>query len=169
MKKIIFLFLITASSCKSQFQKDMDHLDSVDRAIKISMIADSLNKQMERKIDFDTVGVSAGPVLILSAKFVSHEYVSARDIRLSWKNVSGKIISAIRFKWYGENAFGEPAKMGRLGNGFGSGESDDELGAGKINSSTWTILSEDGKKIIAAWPFEVAFADGTVWQSTYQK
>ncbi len=82
---------------------------------------------------------------------------------MSYKNVSGKKISAIRFKWYGENSFDEPADMGGLKEGWGSGFADDGLRVGATDYGTWSILSRDGKKILIAYPYEVAFADGTKW------
>jgi len=103
------------------------------------------------------------PVKILSAKPVEQEYSNYKDIRLSWKNISKKTISAIRFKWKGENAFGEPADMG-VKTGEGGGFSDDKLRPGKSDYGEWSILSRDLKKVTKAWVYEVAFEDGTKWE-----
>jgi hypothetical protein len=123
----------------------------------------------EKKRDpfFDTIGVSEAPVKILSKSLVEGEYTNYRNVRLAWKNVSSKKVAAVRFKWYGINAFNEPADMGASGffHGFGGGFDDDPLSPGRKNSGTWEVYSKDARKIIVAWPYEVAFADGTVWKS----
>ena len=112
---------------------------------------------------YDTGGLYLAPVKVLSAKFTSKEYSNYKDVSLSYKNISTKKITAIRFKWYGENAFHEPADMGTLQNGWGGGFSDDALRAGAKENGTWSILSKYGKKILIAYPYEVAFEDGTKW------
>jgi len=84
---------------------------------------------------------------------------------LTYKNVSGKKIEAIRFRWYGEDAFGDPADMGGLFNdGTGGGFDDDPLRPGQTRTSSWDILSSRGKKVKKAWAYEVAFSDGTKWE-----
>lgn len=165
----LLLVLVSVYACKTPEQKNREHVDSLVEAVKVSQMADSMGKDIMRNMYFDTVGAATGPVAILNAKFVAKEYSSSKDIALTWKNVTGKTISAIRFRWYGENAFGEPADMGSLGNGFGSGESDEEIRPGKTGRGTWAISSDNGKKIVKAWAYEVAFADGTKWESTYKK
>jgi hypothetical protein len=113
---------------------------------------------------FDTAGVYLAPVKILEAKITKDDEINIRNIYLSFKNVSGKKITSIRFKWWGINAFGEPADMDLSSDkGLGSGFIDDELGIGKISNATWQLWGQDAKKIIAAWPYEVAFDDGTKW------
>ena len=54
--------------------------------------------------------------------------------------------------------------MGGLQEGWGSGFSDDGLRAGGTDYGTWSILSKDGKKVLIAYPYEVAFDDGTKWE-----
>ena len=104
------------------------------------------------------------PIKILSSRPVEEEYSNYKNVYLSWKNVSKKTISAVRFRWIGVNAFGEPADMGSLLIGEGAGFSDDKIRAGKSDNGTWTILSRDLKKITRAWAYEVAFSDGTKWK-----
>jgi hypothetical protein len=116
-----------------------------------------------RGAKYDTAGLYLAMVKILSAKFVTKEYSNYKDIQLIYKNTGNKKISAIRFKWYGENAFNEPADMGGLKRGWGTGFVDDGLRAGKTDSGSWNILSRDGKKILIAYPYEIAFEDGTKW------
>ncbi|HET9430456.1 MAG TPA: hypothetical protein VFO70_04730, partial [Chitinophagaceae bacterium] len=94
---------------------------------------------------YDTAGLYLAPVKVLSAKFVTKEYSNYKDISLSYKNVSGKKIEAIRFRWYGENSFNEPADMGGILEGWGGGFDDDGLKPGAKGYGTWGILSKDGK------------------------
>lgn len=128
---------------------------------------DSFMNQEQRKIDssvkkilLDTSGVAYAPIKIMNARFWG------RNVYLQWKNISNKKISAIRFSWYGENAFNEPADMGvsSFKTGFGGGFTDREIYPGKSDEGTWDIYSKDGKKLIVAWPYEVAFADGSKWK-----
>jgi hypothetical protein len=83
---------------------------------------------------------------------------------LRFKNVSGKTVTGIRFKWYGENAFNEPADMGGLQEGWGSGFTHNPLRPGGTDYGQWSILSRDGKKVLIAYPYEVVFKDGTKWE-----
>lgn len=116
----------------------------------------------------DTVLAKDGPIKILSFSIIRSDGGDYRNVRLSYQNVSQKKVSAIRFRWFGENAFGEPADMGGVsifGNkGFGGGYTDDPIAAGAKDMGIWKILSKDAKKAIAAWPIEVVFADGTKWK-----
>jgi hypothetical protein len=135
-------------------------------SFKIAKQADSMTKDIIRNALFDTAGVSVAPVKVLSAKLIEREYSNYKDIRVSWKNVGSKRIAAIRFMWYGLNAFGEAADMGgHIQKGFGGGMADRSLSVGKTDSGTWEIMSKDGKKVVTAWPYEIAFEDGTKWKS----
>jgi hypothetical protein len=131
-------------------------------------IEQTVNKIREEKhgvgAKYDTGGLYFAPIKVLSAKFVSKEYSNYKDIALRFKNVSNKAVTAIRFKWYGENAFNEPADMGGLQEGWGGGFTDDALRPGATDYGQWSILSRDGKKILIAYPYEVAFKDGTKWE-----
>ncbi|OLY93512.1 hypothetical protein [Cnuella takakiae] len=113
---------------------------------------------------YDTGGLYLAPVKVLSAKFVAREYSNYKDIALRFKNVSNKVVTAIRFKWYGENAFNEPADMGGLLEGWGGGFTDDALRPGASDYGQWSILSKDGKKVLIAYPYEVVFKDGAKWE-----
>lgn len=164
------LITLTTVQCSNKPKSESDVISESQKFIdsfKLARQADSMTKDIIRNAMFDTVGVSAAPVRVLSAKMVTREYSSYKDIWLSWKNVGTKKIAAIRFKWYGTNAFGEPADMGGAGiqEGFGGGFADRSLGTGKIDDGTWSIMSRDGKKVVMAWPYEIAFEDGTKWKS----
>jgi hypothetical protein len=161
---LLFHFLI---SCKNQPEKVMDDsqkfIDSFDRARKV----DSMVNQSLANVYWDTVGISNAPVKIISARLTKKEYSTFKDVYLSYKNISNKKIEAIRFRWYGETAFGEPADLGNLTQeGFGGGFDDSGLAPGKMSNGEWSVLSRNAKKIVKAWPTEVIFQDGTKWKST---
>lgn len=136
---------------------------------QIGEIGKSQGEQMKNhanEIRFkDTIGISSFPVKITKAVFSREEYSNYKNVSLTYKNISGKKINAIRFRWYGENSFGEPADMTSITDGWGSGFDDSGLGIGKTGYGTWNAFSRDGKKIIVAYPTEVAFADGTKWEN----
>lgn len=149
--------------------------DSIEKDIEISInkmpnnVAESSKKVLEERngkgAKYDTGGLYLSPINVLSARFVSREYSSYKDVSLKFKNVSKKRVSAIRFKWYGHNGFNEPADAGNpVLKGWGSGFTDTELGAGSSTYATWEVFSKDGKKILIAYPYEVAFTDGTIWK-----
>ena len=163
-------------SCNQPIKSDISsHEFSESEKLEIKLRAkamtDSTIRGITKKVLFDTVGVSNGPIKVLSAKIIKEDYSSFKDISLTFKNISNKRIEGIRFRWYGENAFGEPAEMGNASlltnfEGFGSGEDDDPLGPGKTRTSQWNINSRNAKKVIIAWPYEVVFSDGTKWKTS---
>jgi hypothetical protein len=171
MTKLLCILAFAAISChhnstQNETEALLSETDRFIDSINIARQADSMTKAVIRNAFFDTAGIAQAPVKVLSAKLVTQEYSNSKDIRLVWKNVSGNKIAAIRFKWYGLNAFGEPADMGGSGviKGIGGGLADRSLSPGKTDSGEWSIMSNDGKKIILAWPYEVAFEDGTKWK-----
>jgi hypothetical protein len=173
MVKLLSLFCIILVSCniqsdKSDAEKTIEDSQKFIDSLKVAERVDSVVQNTIRNAYFDTVGISTAPIKVISAKLVRREYSNLKDIRLVWKNVSNKNIGAIKFKWYGLNAFNEPADMGSnyLQEGFGGGFTDRLLKPGKSDSGEWSILSKDGKKVVLAWPYEVAFEDGTKWKSS---
>ncbi|TAF83277.1 MAG: hypothetical protein EAZ51_00985 [Sphingobacteriales bacterium] len=156
------------------YKVNFSNKDSLEKSITKSInelpntVEKSLTKIREEKhgtgAKYDTGGLYLAPVKVLSAKFVTKEYSNYKDITLRFKNVSNKVVTAIRFKWYGENAFNEPADMGGIQDGWGAGFSDNPLRPGATEYAQWDILSRDGKKILIAYPYEVVFKDGTKWQ-----
>jgi hypothetical protein len=118
------------------------------------------------KAYFDTSNQVNSPIKILSFKVVKSESGNYRNVYLRYTNTSNKTISAIRFRWHGVNAFGEPADLGNYSaRGFGGGFTDDVLRPGKSDDGTWSILSRDAKKLTKAWATEVVFTDDTKWTS----
>jgi len=158
---MIILFVAGCNEKKARTKSDFNELVSEFETKKKvdSMVKNSIRDAVLK----DTANFEASPVKILAARPVKQEYSNYKDVSITYKNVSGKVISAIRFKWYGVNAFNEAADMGIL-DGVGSGFTDDRLGIGKSRTSEWSILSKDLKKIVKAWAYEVAFVDGTKWE-----
>lgn len=164
MKYILALYLFFVSCNEEKKRSPIDQME-YDR--QVAHIKDSMMNKIMSEINWDTVGLSSSPIVVTKAVLYKEEYSNYRDISLTFKNVSNKKIDAIRFSWYGENSFGEPADMGGYGDrGFGGGFIDRPLGPGKTTSASWSIMSRDGKKVIKAWPIEVAFSDGTKWKTT---
>jgi hypothetical protein len=153
------------------FFADKDSLEN-----NISKMINDLPNNIEQSVDkareekngigakYDTGGLYLAPIKVVSAKFVKKEYSNYKDVALRYKNVSNKVVNAVKFKWYGENAFSEPADMSGLREGWGGGFTDDALRPGKTDYGEWSVLSRDGKKILIAYPYEVVFKDGTKWQ-----
>ncbi|MFZ9942055.1 MAG: hypothetical protein ACO3O0_00450 [Bacteroidia bacterium] len=126
---------------------------------------DSMIRHLHKKTFMDSTGMDKSPVVVVSAKLFKEAYSNYKSIKLTYKNNSDKTIQAIRFEWYGENAFGEPADMGSpLIEGSGGGFTEETLRPGKTGSGVWSILSRDGKKILMARAYEVAFDDGSSWK-----
>lgn len=152
---------------KTEAQKQLE-LDSFSRAKYGESSAEHIKKMTDSVIAksmFDTAGLWKAPVKVLSYKVVKKEYSTFRSVHLSYKNISGKTISGIKFEWYGTNAFNEPADLGSsYATGFGGGFTDDALKPGRSDGGTWDVLSRDAKKIKLAWPVEVSFADGSSWK-----
>jgi hypothetical protein len=177
MRKISFFLLasILFISCNNS-SKNKDNLstevdtsvtgyDDINVESQYEKLKDSILKNQFRKRALDTTGISKSPVIVLNSRFVEKEYSNYKDIQLTYKNVSDKKIQGIRFEWFGENAFGEAAEMGRsLLLGEGGGFTDEILSPGRKSTGTWEIFSKDGKKIITARAYEVAFTDGTIWK-----
>lgn len=167
MKKVLLMAnAILLSSCigmNSNQKKDTIDHDSIAH----QRLYDSIARDYKRKLPLsiiDTNGLYTAPVKVIKANLIRREYSNYRDIQLTYKNISSKTISAIKFSWFGKDAFGEPADMGSVVmNGLGFGFTDDPLKAGRTETSSWSILSRNGKKVVLAWPIEVAFKDGTNW------
>lgn len=170
MKKIILaLLIIFLISCQKSNKQKISEVESSIDSLEIEQIArektDSLLKNYAKNKILDTTGMHSSPVKVISSRFIEEEYSNYRNIKLVFKNVSNKTIQAIRFEWYGENSFNEPAEMGNvLDDGTGGGFTDQILKPGRTDSGIWNIYSKDGKKILAARAYQVAFSDGTSWK-----
>jgi hypothetical protein len=171
MKNILIILCLSTVffGCKTETEKSIEEseklINQIEKLEKASKRTDELMEKSTKEFYTDTTGLANSPIKVYKSKFVEKEYSNYKDIVLYFKNISKKDISAVRFEWYGENAFNEPAEMGsHTLKGIGGGFSDDELRAGKSTSGTWEINSIDGKKIISARAFEVVYKDGTTWK-----
>jgi len=170
MKQIILIFAIIAIliSCKKETDFNERNKFLVD-SLKIVKLSeertDSVIQDATKTKILDTTGMKDCPVKITKSQLVKEEYTNYKNISLKYKNVSKKTIQGIRFEWYGENSFNEPAEMGNsIAPGYGGGFSEDIIKPNQSNSGTWKIYSIDAKKIITARAYEVAFTDGTSWK-----
>lgn len=162
-----FLFLLLFISCTTKVKKQITKIDEINDSLEIKRMADSMTKETIRGIYkniADSTGASNSPVIVTKARLFKEEYSSSKSIELTYKNVSGKRIAAIKFMWYGINAFGEPADMGGAFDGLGGGFMDDGINPGAKKTSVWSIYSRDAKKVTSAFVTEIAFADGTKWE-----
>lgn len=146
---IIFLMLVSGCEKKRNPEEQTEFNRSVD-----SLLFNTL-----KTVVLDTTGIYKSPIKIISAKYISDDYSDYRNVQLKYKNVSTKTVEAIRFEWYGENAFGEMAD-----NGQGHGVSDETIKPNQTRIGVWEVRSRDGKKIILAKPYEVVFSDGSKWK-----
>lgn len=164
---IVIVFSINLWSCNSndnEIKNVAKQGYTIEGQQKPQPYQDSLNNAIEKKRGInDTISTPDEPVKVLSARFVEKQYTNYKDIKVTYKNISGKDISSIRFKWYGTNAFGEPADIGNSSDGIGGGFTGVGLKKGQSNTSGWDISSKDLKKVQKAWVHEVRFKDGTKW------
>ncbi len=159
----LFSFLACHQMDDTKRGSTLDSTNGISESEFKAHFIDSARKKMNQDIAFsDTASQSNCPVKVIVARPITKEYSNYKDVSLTYKNISNKTIEAIKFKWYGLNAFGEPADMG-VSDGIGSGFDDDKLRAGKTVTNQWNILSKDLKKIVKAWAYEVVFEDGTKW------
>lgn len=166
IKLIALILLISScqnSNSKSKTEIQQSKKDSLEAEARVKEEVDKFYINLK----WDTVGVKNSGLEIKKAVFFNEEYSDYKSIKLTYKNNSGKKIKAIKFTWYGVNAFDEPAECGSLSEkGFGHGIDDDGLNNGQTTSSIWSVLSNDGDRIIRAWPTEVVYTDGSRWKST---
>jgi hypothetical protein len=154
-----FIIVLLLSSC-IETQSSFDKLSESEKI----QIIDSFKTNFSKERALDTSGMSDCPILITKKEIIKKEYSNYKDISLCYKNIGKKTITAIRFKWYGENAFGELADMGGFEEGAGGGYTDDILRPNKIDCGTWGISSRDAKKVIGAYATEIVFDDDTKWK-----
>lgn len=166
---LLIIALITISAtipmCKSATDKWKEKItkDSMDRDLDKKV--EKRLAEIERGVLEDTAGMTKAPIIISKAEFVSKTYSNYRSVSLTYKNVSDKNVTAIRFSWKGTNSFGEPADAGSISHeGYGGGFADElTMKPGETETGEWDILSKDGRIIVMAWPTEVVFSDGTKW------
>lgn len=167
-QQILFALSYLSIVACQQPRMNTSKSETTEISIKAQKMTDSIIAKATSDALFDTLQISNAPVKVLRAKLVEKEYSSYRDISLTFKNTSEKIIDGIKFRWYGENVFGEPADMGSYGitKGFGGGFTDKRLRPGQTLTLEWNISSQDGRRVIKAWPIEIVFEDGSKWVSS---
>ena len=166
-----FFFISCGPKKETKAEKMLKELEINQKVDSTMRASDEKIKQKLINMNWDTIGIQNSGIEITKAEFIKeNEYSNYKSVRLFYKNNSTKNIKAIRFKWYGLNAFDEPADCGNISNpGFGGGYTDIVIKTGKSSSGTWSVLSRDGDKIIKAWPYEIVYEDGSKWKSDYKK
>lgn len=174
-RALLGLVFITLFSCKNEKSSEINSAAShkmtqeeIEREAKrvVDSVIASANNSVYDDLVNEAKNQKDAPVEILKSTLVDLEYSNAKNIALRYKNVSDKTILGIKFEWFGENVFGEPADMGNiLSDGQGQGFTDTPIKPGSTSSGTWNIYSEDAKTITAARAIEVVFEDGTKWKS----
>lgn len=150
---------------KQNIEKIYSNYNSIKTEIEIDNKIKEREKELIQNVYWDTIDLKKSGIIITKNKLVSDEYSNYKDIQLSYKNISGKNIKAIKFRWYIENAFNKPADCGGIEAGFGGGFDDNLLKINHSVTNTWDVSSIDGYKIIKVWPTKVVYSDETSWSS----
>jgi hypothetical protein len=152
---ISLVFLI---GCKTPEEKEKE------QHVKDSITSIVLERLAKNRIEnlFNNKELKNAPVQVVYCKFVPRDYSEDKNVEIGYKNISKKNIIAVKFSWYGENIYGEPAHM-LTGNGYAGGSSELLIKPQEEATVTWNTFSRDGKKILGSRPEEVVFEDGTKW------
>lgn len=158
----LFLIIYGYSKIKS---KNTEH--KTPRYIEVNHQPEQLeNKPVSLKDDFlNNKKANTSPVKIIESKLSRSQYSDHKDIKIVFKNSGKKDIQAIKFEWYCENSFDEPAN-GRYfyGEGKSTGEITYLLKAGQTRTKVWEDFSTDANEIIKARAYYIVFTDGTKWK-----
>jgi hypothetical protein len=141
--------------------------------VEADKIIDEL--ELQRKVDsamtsmfWDTIGLDSSPIKVKSFS-LKEAILQDFEINVTYQNTSDKPIDAIRFRWYLQNAFREPADIGSdYGAGFGGGYSDEPIQPGEERTGTWSVDCKDAKRIVKAWPREIVYQDGAKWETRWR-
>lgn len=169
MKKsviLMFSILLIISGCNKAKQKNIaQHKLTYSQVDLTNENHDNTIKKTVKEDFLNNKNAKDSPVKIVSSYLSRSQYSSHKDIRLTFKNSGKKNIQAIKFEWYCENSFDEPAN-GRYfyGEGRSTGEIAYVVKAGKTSSKIWEDFSTDANRIIKARAYYVVFTDGTKWQ-----
>jgi hypothetical protein len=118
MKLITSVILLALlSSCKekkpqSETEKFLAHGDSLIAKYNADQKVKTATQEAIASVYTDTSQILTSPVKVVSYRVVKNEYSSYKNVSLTWKNISNKSISGIKFRWQGVDAFGEPADLG---------------------------------------------------------
>jgi hypothetical protein len=124
--------------------------DSIINGVKVK----SLNNMVKNSID------NSG-VEIIKVSITHDEYSSKWDnVRVSFKNNTGKSVKAIRFMWYDvKNAFGE-----ELNPTYDGGNFTEVVKNGGQTYGTWETY-EDQMESVKVYVSKIVFTDGTEWNN----
>lgn len=167
MKKTLFIstlsiLFLSCSNNKTTLENEKRINDSIQNAAKLKM------EEMMKPINMfsDTTGTNC-PIDVYSAElFETGDYNNNKGIKIKYRNISNKTVVAVSFTAYVVDAFNEPIDL--MGNEELIGimttkPTDEHLKPGKTSSNKWTTRNNECRKILKANAFQVAFADGEVW------
>ena len=167
----IFIVIIFITSCDSS-SKINDNIDSIQIDTPVSKVETENLKQDNQ--DFDDYflnkfhAVDTGLILIIDGKI--NKFPNYREVILKLKNNSGKTISAAKFDWTINDAFGKPAIIENKDNkyvdvnGFGFSTIDDlNLKPNKTIYTSFYIRSTNASILSHINVCEIAYTDGTSW------
>jgi hypothetical protein len=154
----------TSSEKYDKFDTDSDgRLDEYEMKEYSHYVMDSMVNQSRIKSDFDKAknSIDNSGVEITNVSITHDEYSSKWDnIRVSFKNSTGKTIKAIRFMWYDvKNAFGE-----ELNPTYDGGNFTEIVKNGKQTYGTWETY-EDQMESVKVYVSKIVFTDGTEWNN----
>ncbi len=154
----------TRSSVYSKFDTDADgHLDEYEMDDYSHYVMDSVMKEAGDKIILDKVknSLENSGVEITKVRITHDEYSPRWDnIKVNFKNNTGKTIKAIRFRWYdAKNAFGEELNLT-----YGGGNITETIRPGVQTHGTWETY-EDQMESVKAYVSKIVFTDGTEWDN----
>lgn len=169
MSKMILGVLIVFISCNQNngtaSQTDSGFSDPVYKQHWKDSALKAIKQDSYDRVFGDTSGVYRSPIKVISFKIVRSESGSYRNVQLTYKNVSDRKVSAIKFRWKGIDAFGEPADLGNnFAEGYGSGFMDNGLKPGKTTTSEWEILSRNARNLTGAWCIEAIYDNDSKWE-----
>jgi hypothetical protein len=153
----------TSTSKIREFDTDGDgHLDEYEMDNYSSYVMDSMMTQAREELNVKKAENSKkSGVDIVNVKITHDEYSTKWDnVRVTFKNNTGKTIKAIRFMWYDvKNAFGE-----ELNPTYDGGDFTDIVKDGKQTHGTWETY-EDQMESVKVYVSKIVFTDGTEWNN----
>lgn len=109
-----------------------------------------------------SITVKEPPVKVTSYN-LSNDGIGGKDANITFQNVSGKAVNALKVRVAMWNNFGE--RVTYLGsNPFQGITSDMSVPTGMSTTRTWSLYWATSVSKITPWVYEVAYSDGTVWK-----
>lgn len=157
-KFIIFSFLLVFLSCQENSK-----IENLDERIEAEKRTKELLENAKKEKIFENENFEKqSPIKIISYKITDRNSRN-RGIYIKFKNISKETVKAIKFEWFAENAFNEPAEINGVSDGIGEGFADKIMNPNKTDEGTWAINSTDIDKIVKIRPYLVVFVNGTTW------